>query len=149
MELSGYSKTRLAVFLLILSFMALGPFYRQILGGKNNLFRQWVMFKGKGVGVVDATFYQVLPNGEHVRINRYEVLGFKDPGQAPKTIKRMVGRSGTLVVVKALCEKLGEGADVRVQSRWASREGWKSGFQGETNLCPRATKRRKTQKRWP
>jgi hypothetical protein len=149
MELAGYSKIRLAVFLLIFSFMALGPFYRQILGGKNNLFRPWVMFKGKGVGIVDATFYQVLPDGKTIQINRYEVLGFKDPGAAPKKLKRIVGRPGTLVVVKALCEKLGDGADVRVRSRWASRKGWKPGFRGETNLCPQLTKRHKTQKRWP
>ena len=138
MSVGGISKLRLALFLMILAFMALGPFYRQVLGGKNPLFRHWVMFRGKGVGIVDATFFQVLSDGREIPLNRRKVLGIPEGGKTPESIKKIQGHSGTLALVNALCKTLGPGADVRVRSRVATRLGWKAGFNGKENLCPLA-----------
>jgi len=135
------SGLRLIAFLLIFAFMAFGPFYRQVLYGKNTLFRPWIMFKGKGVGVIDATFYQVLPDGRRVELNRYEIFNYSKPRNAPKNIWRIKGKSGTLAVTRKLCKQLGPEVDVRVVSRWADRDGWKPGFQGNQNLCPKAVRR--------
>jgi hypothetical protein len=44
------------VFLALALFMIGGPIYRQGFGGGNILFRDWVMFRGIGLGVIEARF---------------------------------------------------------------------------------------------
>jgi len=129
------STARRLAFVAILVFMVFGPFYRQVLGGESRLFRQWTMFGGTGVGIVDATFLRRLSDGREVVLDRYEVLGFSERRDAPREIRRIVGRRETWEVARRLCEALGPNADVRVVSREATRDGWRPGYSGEENLC--------------
>ncbi len=131
---------RTALFFIILAWMALGPAYRQVLGGSSQIFRPWIMFKNAGIDpdtegdLMDATFY-VAANGELKEINRFEVLGYGNPKHAPVEVFRITGESGIEFVAERLCEKLGNGADLRVKARAATTEGWKARYRAENNLC--------------
>ena len=66
---------RFLVFMLITTFIVVGPIYRQAFGGTNKIFKNWIMFSYVGLGIVDARFSLVLDNGSEVLLDRYEVLG--------------------------------------------------------------------------
>ena len=115
--------------------MMVGPFYRQVLDGKSGVFRAWKMFQGASLGVIDARFFRRLPDGTEVELDRFEVLGYAKPRQAPLWLWCMRSETDVERVVGELCRKLGPGADIRVVSRHASREGWVPGHRGRRNLC--------------
>ncbi len=126
---------RAAAFTVILAFMAFGPFYRQVLRGDQQIFRHWVMFSGIALGVVDATYRQRHRDGTEIEIDRFAALGYAEPRDAPRSIRLIKGRSGTDRVAEKLCRRLGPDADIRVTSRWASRQGWRPGYRGNRNFC--------------
>ncbi len=117
-----FRKIRAFTFVIILAWMALGPAYRQVLGGKNEVFRKWTMFSMKGLDLVDARFYMV-KDGNLREINRFEILGYENRFRAPKEIFRIKGSDGVISIANLLCEKLGSDADIRVKSRIATRKG--------------------------
>jgi hypothetical protein len=123
-------RARAVVFLVLVAFMAGGPFYRHILGGESRVFRPWWMFHDKGVGTIPARFTHLRDDGSEVVLNRYELLRDKR-----KTRLRKVSEKG---VAKRLCEKLGAGK-IRIDSRIATRSGWASRFEGKTVDCVQGT----------
>ena len=132
---SSRGQLRLAAFVVILGFMVLGPCYRQVLGGGNRVFRSWQMFADVAVGVVDSTFLRRRPNATDEVLDRFTVLGYAVPREAPAEVWRIVGRRGTWEVAQRLCSALGPGADVRAISRMATRAGWEPYYRGAENLC--------------
>ena len=134
------SAIRAALFFIILAWMLFGPAYRQVFGGENKIFRSWTMFENMGIdpdtnnGLMDATFY-VVNNGELTEINRFEILGYDKPKHAPEKIFRITGDSGIKHVSESLCKKLGNDTDLRVKARMATKQGWKTQYNAEKNLC--------------
>ncbi len=128
-------RARLAAFALLSTFIVFGPFYRQVLGGESPIFRRWVMYRGVGSQLVDARFYQRLPDGRELEIDRYAVLGHPDPRRAPRDLWRIQGSESAHAIARELCGRLGLDADVRVRSRLGSLERWKPGDRGDRNLC--------------
>jgi hypothetical protein len=138
---------RAIAFIVVLCFMAGGPFYEQVLKRRDMrpFLPRWVMFAGTGLRVVDAEFRERGEDGRERVLDRFDVLGYQPPREAPSSVWRMKGQRGTWKVARRLCEALGEGTDVRVTSRYATRAGWERGYQGKANLCaaPEPPRRRK------
>lgn len=59
------------IFFALALFIIGGPSYRQVFGGENVLFRDWVMFRGVGLGVIELRF-------EHLRDGRWEPFEYVD-----------------------------------------------------------------------
>jgi hypothetical protein len=55
---------RLLAFSAIAAFIIVGPFYEQVLGQSTFVFRSWRMYSTRGLGVIDAKFYELAENGE-------------------------------------------------------------------------------------
>ena len=51
-------KLRLVIFLVVVAFIMVGPAYRQVFGGQNRAFRNWIMYSTIGLGDIDARFTQ-------------------------------------------------------------------------------------------
>lgn len=128
---------RLSLFIILVSFMALGPFYRQILGGDNNLFRPWVMFKGKGVGIIDARHFIRNPEGAELELDRYVTLGIRQPRQSPSGIYKIKRRAQLKRLNRRLCNALPPQTDLRLYARQMRRTGWRVLEQGQRNICSR------------
>lgn len=129
---------RLVVFVLITALMIGGPMYRQVFGGKNKIFRNWVMFAGVGVGDVDARFTQLLDDGSEVELDRIAILG------AGRTNRRELPRNtwrirkkygGAMEVARRLCGHLGQGSKIKVYARLATRAGWRVRYEGKQLVC--------------
>lgn len=129
---SSRDKLRAVVFVVVAVFVVGGPFYRQVLKGRNKAFRNWVMFNGKATGFVDATFYRERA-GEFIEVDRYEALG---QPKTPKSRywllkdKRVFER-----LTRVMCSKAGN--DLRVDARIATRRGWKPLMSREEMACQR------------
>jgi hypothetical protein len=121
-------------------FIFLGPFYRQVLGGTSYIFRPWIMFTNKGVGVYVVDFRERKANGSEVRIDYMQALGYGDTPhrQRPKNLWRITSwEDGVLRVGDQLCRALGEERDIRVYARLAEKNGWKVHHAATENLCAR------------
>ena len=128
------SGLRLTAFLLILAFLALGPFYRQVLHGTNPVFRNWVMFRGVGYGLVDARFARRLPDGRTLPVD-LTVLAPAGSGDTAQGVWRIDGRAAFETLTHRLCEHFGPDVDLRGTAREATGDGWVPLTSGERNLC--------------
>ncbi len=115
---------RAAAFVLIAGWILLSPAYVQILGRRSRFVRPWVMFRGSGVGLVDAEFYLRQPDGTLVPLDRFATLGYAGPSSAPDEVRRIRGEEGLRQATQSLAEALGTDADLRVRARLAGRRGW-------------------------
>jgi hypothetical protein len=98
------------------------------------MFREYGTGLETGEGLMDAAFY-VAADGELVKINRFEILGYDSPKRAPEEILKITGKPGIERVSEKLCRELGDGADLRVKARMATTDGWKTVYSAENNLC--------------
>ncbi|MCB9674103.1 MAG: hypothetical protein H6737_03250 [Alphaproteobacteria bacterium] len=116
-----------------LGFILFGPTYVQILGGPLGPFtRSWRMYTGVGRGLCEVRYTQVLGEGRTIRIDRQEILGL--PRDA---LWEAVGVEAVRQDAAKLCERLGEGADLRAAVRCAGAEGWDVAIRPEQPLCRR------------
>jgi hypothetical protein len=128
---------RAITFIVVLCFMAVGPFYDQVLQRRDlrPALPRWVMFAGAGLHVVDVEFRERGADGSERVLDRFEVLGYEPPREAPSSVWRIKGQRGTWKVARRICDARGAGVDIRATSRHATRKGWEPGYQGEVNLC--------------
>jgi hypothetical protein len=131
-------RLRLLAFAAVLAFQAGGPFYRHVLHGTSPIFRNWVMYRGVGFGIVDARFAVRRAGGSEAALDRFAALGYAGPRDAPADVWRIEGRAGLRTVVRRLCERLEPGTDLRVRARLAAQRGWRPLARGERNLCARS-----------
>jgi hypothetical protein len=118
-------------FAVILAFEVLGPFYRHVLHGKNQIFRNWVMYRGVGLGLVDVRFVRRLSGGGEIPVDRFAALGYASPADAPEDVWRIVGRDGLARVTERLCR----GGAGDLHARLATNEGWEVLVDGDEPLC--------------
>ncbi len=138
---TGWRMTLIArslIFAILFLWMAVGPFYRQVLEVHNDLthyVREWSMFSARGIGFEETRYFQIMPDGSEQELDRFELLGFPDPRKAPDWLWRIphIGWARTIAV--QLCAKLGPGADVRLVARRATTRGWKTQFDGSHEWC--------------
>lgn len=133
---------RKVFFLLIMLFIFLGPFYRQVLGGTSYVFRPWIMFTDRGVGIFVVDFRERKADGSEVRIDYMQALGYGDTPyrQRPKSLWRITNwEGGVLRIGHQLCRALGEGRDIRVYSQRSDKDGWKVHHAATENLCARGS----------
>jgi hypothetical protein len=120
-------------FAAILALEVLGPFYRHVLHGRNPIFRNWVMYRGVGLGLVDVRFVRRLPDGGETPVDRFAALGYTGRADAPLDLWRIVGRDGLARVTERLCREAA--GDLRAHARLATNDGWEELLDGDEPLC--------------
>lgn len=135
---------RLLGALLALLLVLGGPVGRQLLGLTDRHLSRWIMFRGIGLTLIDARFYSRSAQGELTRLDRYELLK-RAPGEAKRDFRRLRSKKAVEQMGRRLCKALGEGADVRIVSRVATRSGWRPQLDGDSNVCERPVRPRPRQ----
>jgi hypothetical protein len=122
------------VFVVLAAIIVLGPFDRQVLGGRSEWFRAWRMFRGNSIGICDVRYVRHTEQGDEP-IDRFEVLGYDVWAEAPREI-RSIRENKLDDVTRRICRAL-PGADVRVTARCAEQAGWKKKRSPDRNACAR------------
>jgi hypothetical protein len=115
----------------IAAFMIAGPVAEQVFGAQSAWLRSWTMFSAIGMGVIDASFEIRKPDGALLPLDRFEMLGAPRDGK----LKRIESRDELASVIKRLCSAAGQGADIRVRARQATRSGWQIIHTDAENAC--------------
>ena len=129
---------RSLAFAILFLWMAVGPFSSQVLGVRNEITRYvrvWSMFSARGIGFVEARFFQKMPDGSERDLDRFELLGFPEPRRAPIWMWRIPNSGRARSIAVQLCAKLEPGADLRLTVRRATTRGWVTQFDGSNNWC--------------
>ena len=121
-------------FVMFLIMILYGPFSKQVLHSDNFLLREWRMFADVGVGLMDVTFYRV-DDGNLKVLNRFETLGYKNKKDVPEWLWIIDSEEDLELVVDALCEKLGDSTDLRLEGRVGTHDGWQDLDFPDQNLC--------------
>jgi hypothetical protein len=124
-------RLRLFAFIAIAGFMIAGPVAEQVFGVQSAWLRSWTMFSAIGVGVIDASFEIRQPDGALVPLDRFEMLGAPRNGR----LKWIQNREELASVTRRLCAAAGQGADIRVRARQATRSGWQIIHTDAENAC--------------
>jgi hypothetical protein len=122
-------RIRLAIFIIIATFMLAGPVIEQFVGTRTVFWRSWTMFSGIGIGLIDASFS--VP-GSLTPVDRFAALDERRNGK----LRRIETTEELTAIIRRLCAALGAGADLRVKARQATRDGWRVINTGEQNACP-------------
>ena len=117
---------RIVAFTLLMLYVVFGPFYKQVLKGKGNLFRAWRMYHTRGIDVCDVQFYIRHPDGRIEHIDRFEALGRDKLLGSHHSARRIMGETGVLRVGQRIRQKVGAAVDLRVNARIGTRNGWKT-----------------------
>ena len=117
---------RAAVFTLLMLYIVLGPFYKQVLKGKSNALPAWRMYYGRGFGVCDVEFYIRHPDGRIEYIDHFKALGYDKLLKLHHHSRRIRRAKGVLEVGQGMRQKVGDTADLRVNARIGTRDGWKT-----------------------
>lgn len=124
-------RLRLLAFIAIAGFMIAGPVAEQVFGVRTALLRSWTMFSAIGLGVIDVSFQIRRPDGALVPLDRFEMLGASRDGR----LKWIGSREELASVIGRLCKAAGQGADIRVRARQATRGGWEVIHTDAENAC--------------
>jgi hypothetical protein len=111
---------RLVIALAVLAYMMGGPAYRQLAGGTCQLFPEWKLYRNAGIGLADARYDVVLPDGKVRRVPARRFMSQKPP--------RIMGREGVVQEGRHLQEIVGDNASVLVTARLARPNGWQPLF---------------------
>lgn len=126
------AKVRLAAFCVLAAYIALGPFFPQVLGVGKYVFRRWTMYSTFGSDICDVRYERVRPDGTREVLDRRALLG-----QERARVQWIRDADAVRRVGQKLCRKLGRGADVRVRARCGAPEGWVPVLEGDADLCAR------------
>lgn len=130
-------RLKIAGFLLITAFIFLGPFYGQVLGGEKRIFRRWVMWSAKGMGILDLRLYGINEKNEKEFINFKSVLLKTNISESEyKRLRKLKSRAELSRVIDIVCSK-SQYSIIQMKLRRATKEGWKTVYDRETNICRR------------
>ena len=117
---------RVIAFTLLMLYTVFSPFYKQVLKGKSDAFRAWQMYHTRGIGVCDVEFYIRHPDGRIEYIDHFKALGYDKLLKLHHYSRRIRRAKGVLEVGQRMRQKVGDTADLRVNARIGTREGWKT-----------------------
>ncbi|RAZ90402.1 hypothetical protein DPM33_12810 [Mesorhizobium hawassense] len=124
-------RLRFCVFIAIAAFMIAGPAAEQVFGVQSPWLRSWTMFSAIGLGVIDASFEIRQPDGALVPLDRFAMLDAPRNGK----LKWIQNPEELASVIKRLCTAAGQGSDIRVRARLATRDGWQIIHTDAENAC--------------
>ena len=126
-------RIRPLLFAFIALFIILGPFYRQIIGGANPLFRQWQMYTDNGVGMISFRFEREI-DGTWQRFDYLPTLKRHFKIRKEKRLK--LNQIAAFEAIKRqMCTDYGDRA-LRVFAKRAHRtKGWLELNRGERVNC--------------
>ena len=116
---------RAVAFTLLILYTAFGPFYKQVLKGKSNVFRAWQMYHTRGIGVCAVDFYIRHPDGRIEPIDYFKTLGYDKLRRLHHHSRRIMRAEGVLKMGQRIRQKVGAAVDLRVNVRIGTRDGWK------------------------
>lgn len=125
---------KVIIFILITVFIFMGPAYRQVFGGKNKIFRNWVMWSGKGIGLYDLRLYEIDENGNAKFINYKNELKVKGNSSKNRRLRRLRRKADVKEVAKLICKKLPK-SHIQMNLRLARKDGWETVYSKNTNIC--------------
>ena len=117
---------RAVAFALLMLYVIFGPFYKQVLKGKGNAFRSWQMYHLRGPGVCAVEFYIRHPDGRIEHIDYFKTLGYDKLRSLHHHSRRIMKEKGVLDVGQRLRQRIGADADLRVNARIGTRDGWQT-----------------------
>ena len=117
---------RAVAFTLLMLYTVFSPFYKQVLKGKSDAFRAWRMYHTRGISICDAEFYIRHRDGRIEHIDYFKTLGYDKLLKLRHSSRRIVGKTGVLEVGQRLRQKVGSTADLRVNARIGTRNGWQT-----------------------
>ena len=117
---------RAVAFILLMLYVIFGPFYRQVLKGKGDVIPAWRMYHTRGIGVCDVEFYIRHPDGRIEDIDHFKILGYDKLLKFHHHSRRIRREKGVLEVGRRMRQQVGNAADLRVNARIGTREGWKT-----------------------
>lgn len=129
---------RMSTIVLVGLFMALGPFYRQVLDGKHKEIRNWQMFSGAAREIYRIEIHQLHEGGGSTRLDRLDELNHTSWWDTPTGTKRVTSKKVAEAQTRLLCKKLGPDVDLRLHLWRGSRSTWRRDKDsGKENLCLR------------
>jgi len=128
------AELRAIAFVVCAVFILLGPAYRQVLGGERPLPR-WEMFSGTALDLYEVKLEAQVGDGPRHPIDRFDVLGYDDPRQAPANVRLLTREADVQSLADRVCARLGAGAQLFMRVRDATRRGWRVINDGQTNMC--------------
>ena len=128
-------KLRAGIFYLSVIWIITGPLMWHMIKLDSYLFIPWRMFSGSGIDLMDVTYYTYEADGSRRELDRFEALGLERDRRAYPWLWAIVGEDEAIRVAQYLCGALGEDADVRLEARRATRDGWVEAFAADENLC--------------
>lgn len=127
---------RAAVSAAAVAFMLWGPLADLCGAGVSRLSRPWRMYAGVGLEMCAVDFRAARPDGTSERIDRYRALGLAGRSAAPADLRYIGSDTSARRWARALCERLGPAADVRVIMRCPGEDGgWEIQLRGDHNEC--------------
>ena len=103
-----------------------GPVYKQVLKGKSDVLPAWRMYHTRGIDVCDVEFYIRHPDGHIEHIDYFKALNYDELLEFRHNWRRIIREEGVLEVGQRMRLKVGDTADLRVNARIGTREGWKT-----------------------
>ena len=133
---------RRPIFVGLLAYILLGPAFPMLLGVREGPFRAWRMFWKWGSDICEVHYVKVDRGGRRSPLDRFRALGYRTRADAPRSLRFVRDPAAITEIGAKLCRKLGGRADVRVEARCGSPDGWVTANDGRQNLCPRRAGRR-------
>ena len=112
---------RTAVFLILASFIVLGPGYRQLAHGRCPLFRPWQMYRHIGLGYCDATFDLRFADGSRRRLTIGQAHAFLGEALSPHS---RFHADDVVALGRRVQARAGPDVEVRLSARRIGRNGW-------------------------
>ncbi len=109
--------------LALAAFMFFGPFYRQVMLGRNEIFPRWIMYSGAGLGVVRVEFFLEDHAGGRRRLERVADGGAE--------IRLISGMADLQAVIRELLTQHHDSRALIVNAEMATPRGWETVYQEE------------------
>ena len=116
------------IFILLASFILLGPAVEQVFGYKSVWMPRWIMYSGVGVGILKGTFHLARPNEPVVELtplgvlslDRYPMIRHYEFDQT------ILEKSDLRHFASRICDDLPSGGTLSFIGSVGTRQGWQA-----------------------